>query len=245
MLEKTIQSLLAQSKKSNIIVSTSTPNLYIQNICKKYRLSLKINKGESSIAKDWNFGYAQANTALVTIAHQDDIYKSNFLEEVLKKANERMLICFTDYYEIRNNHHIKNNYLLRIKKIILMPLRVPYFRKIKWVRKMILRFGNPICCPSVTFNKSVLGNDVFDTKYKNSCDYKTWVNIADRNGDYIYISQNLMGHRIWKGSTTTYNIQNKIREKEDQEIMETLWPKSIALLINRLYKLGEKSNQKE
>lgn len=66
MLEKTIKSLLKQSKKSHIIVSTSTPNSYIQNICKKYQLPLKINEGESSIAKDWNFGYGQADTALVT-----------------------------------------------------------------------------------------------------------------------------------------------------------------------------------
>ena len=54
-----------------------------------------------------------------------------------------------------------------------------------------------------------------------------------------------MGHRIWQGSTTSYNIDNKIREKEDLEIMETLWPKSIARGINRLYQLGEKSNKKK
>ena len=61
MLEKTIKSLLAQSKKSNLIVSTSTPNSYIQNICKKYQLPLKINEGESSIAKDWNFEIGRAH----------------------------------------------------------------------------------------------------------------------------------------------------------------------------------------
>ena len=245
MLEKTIKSLLAQSKKSNLIVSTSTPNSYIQNICKKYQLPLKINEGESSIAKDLTFGYGQADTALVTIAHQDDIYESNFLEEVLKKANEQMLICFTDYYEIRNNHAIKNNYLLNIKRMMQIPLRISYFRKVKWIRKTILRFGNPICCPSVTLNKRLLGNHIFDTKYKNSCDYKTWVKIADKKGEYIYIAKCLMGHRIWQGSTTSYNIDNKIREKEDLEIMETLWPKSIARGINRLYQLGEKSNKKK
>ena len=40
-----------------------------------------------------------------------------------------------------------------------------------------------------------------------------------------------MGHRIWQGSTTSYNIDNKIREKEDLEIMETLWPFYVQKII--------------
>ena len=42
-LEQCIKSLLAQTKKSNIIISTSTPCNYIQEIAKKYNIEVLIN----------------------------------------------------------------------------------------------------------------------------------------------------------------------------------------------------------
>ena len=73
-LEECVKSLKEQKKESNIIMVTSTPNNYIKNICETYNVELKINHGQGGIVQDWNFGYNQAKTPYVTIAHQDDLY---------------------------------------------------------------------------------------------------------------------------------------------------------------------------
>ena len=52
-LDKCIQSLLNQTVKSNIVMYTSTPNDYIQDIADKYAIDL-YSKNGGSIGKDWN-----------------------------------------------------------------------------------------------------------------------------------------------------------------------------------------------
>ena len=64
-------------------LSTSTPNAHISNIAGKYGLPVFVNTGKTSIAYDWNFGYGQASTPYVTLAHQDDVYLPEYLEHAL------------------------------------------------------------------------------------------------------------------------------------------------------------------
>ena len=98
-LEECINSLRSQSVGSKIIVCTSTPCEYIENIAKKYSLEYFVNEGESGIAEDWNFAVSKCKTRYVTVAHQDDIYCENYAREILQKAEkyEDSLIIFTDY----------------------------------------------------------------------------------------------------------------------------------------------------
>ena len=117
-----------------------------------------------------------------------------------------------------------------------------YFKKAKWYRKRILAFGDCISCPTVVLNKEKLGNDIFDTTMKNSCDYITWVNIAFKDGDFVYVPKILVGHRIYEESATTKNIADNSRTREDLKIMKMLWPKPIAKLIHRYYIKSEESN---
>ena len=124
-LEECIQSLKKQNVQSNIIISTSTPNEYITNIAKKYDLPVYINEGEKGIGKDWNFGISKIETDYVTIAHQDDVYKPNYLEEIvnnIEKGND-FVIAFTDYREIKNGKEIDLTTNLKIKKALLLPLK--------------------------------------------------------------------------------------------------------------------------
>ena len=87
-LEECVKSLKEQKKESNIIMVTSTPNDYIKNICEKYDVELKINHGQGGIVQDWNFGYNQARTPYVTIAHQDDLYFSDYSIRAVRKLEE-------------------------------------------------------------------------------------------------------------------------------------------------------------
>ena len=155
-LEECIKSLMNQTIKSNIIISTSTPNDYINQLADKYNIQVFINNGKKGIGEDWNFGVSQTKTDYVTIAHQDDIYNKNYLEEIVNKLNSKkdFSIAFTDYREIKNDEIIKLTKNLKIKKLLLFSLR--FFRKSKFFRKKSLSFGASICCPSVTLNTKVV-----------------------------------------------------------------------------------------
>ena len=82
-LEECVQSVQNQTVQSKVIITTSTPNEYIKQISEKYNVPLYINEGEKGITQDWNFAYKMAETELVTIAHQDDVYLPNYVEEIL------------------------------------------------------------------------------------------------------------------------------------------------------------------
>jgi len=244
-LKECIQSLLRQTVKSKVLLVTSTPNQYISNIAKNFDIEYVINDGEKGMVQDWNYAYRQAKTKYVTLAHQDDVYSNNYTEEIVKemKRAKNPLIAFTDYNEIRNDKIIKKNTMLQVKRIMLLPLKFRVLYKSRFVRRRILSFGCPICCPSVTYIKSNAGENFFDNKYINSCDYKTWVNLSNKKGAFIYTSKQLLGHRIYSESSTSLNITANIRQKEDLEILCEFWPKPIARLINKLYSTSENSNK--
>ena len=52
-LEECIQSLLCQTIKSHILISTSTPNSYLDAVSKKYQIPIYVNDIAGGIAEDW------------------------------------------------------------------------------------------------------------------------------------------------------------------------------------------------
>ncbi|NLG04432.1 MAG: glycosyltransferase family 2 protein, partial [Clostridia bacterium] len=169
-LRECLDSLFAQTVKTNVIMATSTPNDYIRSIAVAYHVPLYFNDGVKSIADDWNFGIAQAKTELVTIAHQDDVYLPEYAESMIDMMNcfQRPLIAFSDYGEIRGTEHVYSNPLLKIKKIMLKPLRSKQLMKSRLVRRRILSLGSPICCPSVTFVRTNLTVPIFKRGFRSN-----------------------------------------------------------------------------
>ena len=169
----------------------------------------------------------------------------DFLEKTLKYIGNKhdFILAFTDYYEIRNDKKVYTNKILKVKRMMLAPLKKDKNQTSKFIRRRILSIGCPICCPAATYNKVVAGKSIFDTNYINSCDYKTWCDLAELNGEFIYIDKPLLGHRIYAESATSKNLGENIRKKEDLEIMSLYWPKFIANGINSVYALSEKSNK--
>ena len=243
-LEECILSLKNQTRKTNIIMVTSTPNDYIENLAQKYQIPMYINRGESGITQDWNFAYEQANTDYITIAHQDDIYDSHYVEklfEYMEKA-KKPLMFFTDYYEIREGKKVKNNTLLKIKRIMLTPLKVRIFWNSKFVRRRILSLGSPICCPSVTYVKDNLMNPVFLNHFRTNEDWETWERISRLKGAFVYCDMPLTFHRIHAGSETSAAIAETGRSEEDYVMYRKFWPSWIARILVKLYGTSEKSN---
>ena len=244
-LEECIISLLSQSLKSNIIMVTSTPNDYIENLSRKYKLPLFINTKKSGIGEDWNFGVSMATTDYVTIAHQDDIYNKDYLENIVHALNKKknFVIAFTKYNEIKKGSIIPLTKNLKIKELLLFPLK--FFKKSKFIKKLTLSFGNAICCPSVTLNKKIVGDKPFLTNLKCNLDWETWLYFTNYKGKFIYIPKYLMCHRIHENSETSNLIENNVRLEEDLYMLKKLWPEFIAKLICFKYKKAINTNKME
>ena len=244
-LEECIISLKRQKMKSNIIMVTSTPNDYIKSLCQKYNIVLKINEGQGGIVQDWNFGYNQAETPYVTIAHQDDIYFPEYSLRAMKmlESTNRPLIYFTNYCEIRNGEKVYRNLLLKIKRMLLFPLKISIFKNSRFVRRRSLSVGNGICCPSVTFAVDNLPNPVFKVHFRSDEDWEAWESLSKKKGAFLYDSKVLVGHRIHEDSETSIILGDNARRMEDYEMFCKFWPSCISRILTKIYSKSENSNK--
>lgn len=244
-LENCIQSLKNQTVASDIIMATSTPNSYISDMADKYKIPVYVKEGAPDIADDWNFGYSKVQTPYLTIAHQDDIYLPDYTKHVLEEFQRsfRPLIYFSDYGELRNDKIVKKNKLLQVKRIMLIPLRSRAMFSSIFVRRRILSFGSPICCPSVAYARENLPEVVFSTGFRSNEDWEAWEKLSRLKGDFIYDKNIMMYHRIHEDSETSAIIQDNGRSMEDMQLYSKFWPKPIAKILVRLYASGQKSNE--
>lgn len=244
-LKDCIRSLQEQSLSSRIFMVTSTANRYIRQLAAAYQIPLVVREGPSSLAGDWNFAYQQADTRYVTLVHQDDLYRSSYLQEIYLAAGRvtTALLLFTDYCELRGGEYQRHNKLLQIKRFLLLPLKLPFLQKNKWLRRRILSLGNPICCPAVTFVKDRLPGKVFREGLSSNTDWEAWERLSKREGAFVYIPECCVSHRIHAGSTTTRVIAGRQRAAEDYMMFQRFWPKCLAAVFCRFYGFSEASNK--
>lgn len=245
LLETCIKSVLDQKYKSKVVIGTSTPNEYIKKIAEKYELEIKINKeAKHRIGDDFDFAIKCSDTQLVTIAHQDDFYEPDYSHEIVKafEENKDAIILFSDYYEIRANEKEYNNTNLKIKRILLKPLLNRSKANLIKTKRKVLKYGNAISCPAVTFNTKKVEFPVFDCDFKADVDWNAWERLSKVDGSFIFIDKMLMGHTVSVETTTTKIINSGIRTREDYEMFKRFWPIPVAKLINIFYKNAEKSN---
>lgn len=188
---------------------------------------------------------------MATIAHQDDTYDEHYTDALLSYCNraEKPLLFFTDYGEIRMGTSsgkegviADDTSMLRIKRIMLAPLkRERRWGSIRW-RRRLMSIGSPICCPSVTYCLPNLPKPVFHDGMRGGLDWDAWERISKLEGDFIYAPRILMHHRIHEESETSALIKDDIRAKEDYEMFCRFWPRPLARLINAMYGLSLRSN---
>lgn len=233
-LEECVNSLVNQSVKSNIIICTSTPNEYIENIAKKYKLKYYIKKTKSDIQDDWNFAISKCKTDLVTVAHQDDIYHEKYLENIISRYTGKELMLFTEQYYYKNNK-VFNDKNISIKKLLKLPLRIKWMSNIRFIRKLTLSFGSTVNCPSVTYNVKLLGEPIFTSDLKFSLDWDTYLKIYSRKGKIAFIAKPLIYYRIHDEATSKTCIDNNKRYEEDTIMFKKRWPSFIAKLLMKFY----------
>ena len=261
-LRQCLESLRAQTVRSEILMITSTPNDKIQSACEEHGLKLRVNHGKSGIADDWNFALQQAKTPLVTLAHQDDIYQPDYARQILYawKKNRDAIILFSDYQELRikggvsedtlgqkdtadSDRHgwkITESGLVRTKRIMMLPLRIAFLQRSRWIRRRVFSLGNAICCPSVTYVKKRMPGKLFIGNMKSNIDWQAWELLSRKKGCFVYIPQKLMLHRIHGESTTAGIVNEHARREEDLYMLRKFWPGKMPELIWRLYGKNER-----
>ena len=244
-LEECILSLLSQTVKTNIIISTSTPNEHIRSLGEKYNIPVFVNEGKSGIGPDWNYAVSNVKTPLVTIAHQDDLYFPDYTKMMLENLNKAKnpIIFFSHYAEIRNGEVVRDNKILKIKKLLLSPISPKIFWTSKLLRRRVLSLGNAICCPAVTYITDIIKNTPFTENYKSNIDWEMWEMLSKKSGSFVYSPLGLMGHRVHEQSTTSELIENNTRTEEDFDMLCKFWPKWIAKIVMSKYKKSQNSNQ--
>ena len=220
-LEECIKSVINQSVKSNVVIATSTPNDYIIDLASQYSLGVMVNKAKSNKGRDYNFAVNSFDTELITIAHQDDLYDRNYTKEILNCYNKHSgaTIIFTDNYEIDNNVKVKKSKKLFWKRYFLFPLRFKFFQNKKFFKLRALRRDKYICTSSITFVKKNISKDVFPTNLKYDNDWKGLIDLAKDNTNFVYLAKKLVGYRV------ILKEDNKTKEKEDESIQSSLYPK--------------------
>lgn len=246
-LEECIQSLLTQTVNRRVIITTSTPNNHSRQLAQKYGLEYHISPTENAgIARDWNFALAKAETPLVTIAHQDDIYEPDYAHAITTQfaahAADKVLIAFTGYTDVADHKIRKPGLNAFVKNALLWPFKFSNSIGNRALKKMVLLFGDPICCPSVTFNKAALGNFSFSPDYLVALDWLAWYELSKREGAFLYIDQKLVRHRIHPASATTLQINNGTRKQEETQLLQLMWGKTLARFIAPVYALGHREN---
>lgn len=238
-LEDCIKSLKNQVISSEIILYTSTPSPYIEQICHDYNLPMFTAKG-GGIGKDWNLALSFVKTPYATIAHQDDLYSPDYSQKILAALKDDTLIAYSDYQELKEGEVIPLTTNLKIKQVMLRTMAL--FPRWKWWRQRILAFGNPISCPAVTYDLRKLKDFRFDEDMKVSLDWFAWYQIAQKTGRFQFVDESLMYHRIHEESETTNSIANNLRTQEDMAMYSLFWPKMIARLLMRFYVKSQDTN---
>ncbi len=240
-LEDCIRSLLAQTVKSEIFISTSTPSPFLKKIAEKYRLRLYPHSGKG-IGPDWSKAYALAKTQYVTLAHQDDIYDSSYTECCLLAARQRSnsLIIFTKYSELRTDP--KRGYFSLLIKQLLSGIFIWGGASQLWRKRALLVLGCPILCPSVMFHKARLGKFVFRDDMVVALDWEAWWRIAAMTGSFVYVDRDLVKHRIHSDMETVIRIEDSKRMVEDRYMFSLIWPSPIRQIVSWLYTFGYGAN---
>lgn len=242
-LEECIVSLENQSVKSKIILATSTPNEYISQLCEKHGIEIFINNGIKGIGGDWNFAYDCAETPLVTIAHQDDTYLEDYLKVILEALNKAKdpIMGFCHYAELRDGEKVYENRNLNIKKLMLSPLKIN--SSSRFFKRLVIAYGNPICCPAVTYVRDKVGASPFTNDFGSNIDWQQWERLSNIKGSFAYTDAQQMCHRVHDESTTSDLINDNSRTKEDYEMLLRFHTKPVAKLLIKPYSKSQDSNQ--
>jgi glycosyltransferase involved in cell wall biosynthesis len=238
-LSDCLASLSSQTLKSAVVVSTSTPYQGLQDLCDKFGARLFVHGPNRGIGPDWNAAIACVQADLVTLAHQDDRYLPTFVDRMVDHAMRYSdsAFYFCDADEITEDGQLRpvatNN---RVKRWMVGAAFLGRRRVSDAMSKrLLLGFGNPIVCPSVTLNRQARPGFRFREDLRTNMDWIAWLDLA-AGASVTHVPEVLMHHRVHAQSETARCLDDGARASEDRMAFETLWPRSVATALMWLYR---------
>jgi len=101
---------------------------------------------------------------------------------------------------------------------------------------MMLAFGNPINCPTVTFNKEMLPIFQFSTEFPILYDWDAWLNLAKEPGAFVYLQEHLVQYRFHEDSVTSSQLNNF--KMEELMILKKIWGEFLGKIVFKIYQLN-------
>ena len=253
-LEECLRSVTSQTVKSEVICCTSTPSSYIRELTARYQVPLYVRDGASNIREDWMFAYGKAQGRFVTIAHQDDRYRSDYAEKLLKawKKYPDLLLFASDYLTIRMTEKEGKmkaipepfNMVWLVKKILRLPLRFHSLADRTWIKRSSVWFGNSICCPSCTYNKEQIGDDMVHSEYDFALDWDNLYELAGKKGRFICSEKPLIAYRVHAAATTIACIEDNQRPADEMAMFRKMWPDWMVKILMHFYRKAYKEYEK-
>jgi hypothetical protein len=242
-----VESLLDQTRPcGRVVITTSRPTAHIAKVARHYGVPLLINSRRISIGCDWNFALTATPAQFVTLAHQDDTYRSDYAAIMLEATQRHpdLLFAFSDYREATLDGPRLINVNLRLKRFLCRRAFGPHEAITAPAdKRRLLAFGNPICCPSVVINRACLPDFRFDETMRSNLDWDAWLTLAGRAGAFVYVREPLVTRRIHSASETSLVIADERRFLEDLSMFHRLWPRPIAALISLVYRASYWANR--
>ena len=245
-LRQSIDSLLAQRRRSDIVVTTATPCDFIDQACRDFDLPLLINPAAPGIASDWNFALAATDADLVTLAHQDDLFFEDYSEAMIAafQRHPSATLAFTDHVEHTADGPRATTLNLRIKRwLTWRAFRTATSISGRRRKQGLLSWGNPVSCPSVTIHRRLIPDFRFSDCFQINLDWDAWCRLAEADGEFVYLPRQLVAHRVHAGTETTASIADRRRYNEDLQMLRRFWSPGTAQLILSAYQLSYRGNQ--
>ena len=237
-----------RGEKIVLTVASSTPSDYQRRCARVAGARFVVNPQPPGIGSDWNFALSIALGPLVTLCHQDDTYMPSFATRThdLFAGNPGVVLASTGHVELLARGPRDPSPVLRFKRLLMANAFLGReVRPAREIRRRLLGFGNPVSCPSVTFNKKLTADFAFSTSLNSNLDWDAWSRLAEGDHQFGYINEALVAHRVHTGSATTQLIANSTRRREDAVMFSRYWPKPVVQMLLGLYQRSYVSNAVE
>jgi glycosyltransferase involved in cell wall biosynthesis len=242
-----VASLQAQrGRPSAIAIATSTPSSVIEQVARDSGVALRVNPTRGGIGADWNFALRAAQAPFVTLAHQDDLFRDDYVERMRAAVAgvPDVLMAFSDFDEVDPQGPRPMHANLRVKRFLVrraFAARAAIDRRED--KRKLLAWGNPIGCPSVVLNRAALPDFSFDETLQSNLDWEAGLRLADARGSFVHVGQPLVTRRIHPASETTSLIADARRIAEDRAMFRELWPAPVAATIAAVYRASYRANR--
>jgi len=231
-IKEAIESILAQTYTDFeliIVDDASTDNsVEIIKSIKDPRIKLYQNESNIFMFPTINKAIRLAKGEIVTIIHSDDMYKKNFLEEIVNTYNiypdKKVFITGVDFYHSDDGYSVpwypyENGGIISKKEVLL---RLGDSNNI----------GNSV---NVAIHKDAVNKvGYFTNIYKYIGDFDYWLRLAEEF-DFVYIPKILANYRI-HGSNITHSLVKDLNFfKEGYEVFKKNISES-KIIDNKTYK---------